>query len=88
MKKQSKKLNNKSIESFKIVKDIKRMSYELNLSKKMQIHLIFHTFMLQCCNQIILLQITETSVEFDEEYEVENILKKKMISEKAYYLIK
>jgi len=31
----SKKLNNKSIESFKIVKDIKKISYELDLFKKM-----------------------------------------------------
>ena len=42
----------------------------------MQIHSVFHAFMLQHCNQIILLQITEISVEFDEEYEIENILKK------------
>jgi len=35
MKKSSKKLNNKSIESFKIVKNIKKISYELDLFKKM-----------------------------------------------------
>jgi hypothetical protein len=44
--------------------------------------------MLQCCNQIISLQTTETSVELDEEYEVENILEKRMISEKVHYFIK
>jgi len=44
--------------------------------------------MLQHCNQIISLQITETSVELDEEYEIENILKKRMINEKVHYLIK
>ncbi len=87
-KMKSKKLSNKSIESFKIVKDIKRLSYELDLFKKMWIHLIFHTFMLQHCNQIIPLQITETSVKSDKEYEIKNILEKKMISEKAHYLIK
>jgi hypothetical protein len=75
IKKQSKKLNNKSIESFKIVRDIKKLSYELDLFKKMWIHSVFHAFMLQCCNQTISLQIIETSVEFNEEYEVENILK-------------
>jgi len=84
----SKKLSNRSIESFRIVKDIKRISYELDLFKKMQIHLIFHTFMLQHCNQIISLQITETSVESDEEYEIKNILKRKMISEEVHYFIK
>jgi len=44
--------------------------------------------MLQHCNQIISLQTTETSVEFDEEYEIENILEKTIISEKAHYLVK
>jgi len=88
MKMKSKKLRNKSIESFKIVRNIKKLSYELDLLKKMQIHSVFHAFMLQHCNQTIPLQITETSVESDEEYEIENILEKRMISEKAHYLIK
>ncbi len=46
----SKKLNNKSIKLFKIKKNIKELSYELDLLKKMQIHSVFHVFMLQCCN--------------------------------------
>jgi len=71
-----------------IVRDIKKISYELNLFKKIQIYLIFYAFMLQHCNQIILLQIIETSVKLDEEYEVESILKKRMISEKVYYFVK
>jgi len=44
--------------------------------------------MLQCCNQTISLQITETSVESDEEYEIENILRRRMINKKVHYLIK
>jgi len=84
----SKKLENKSIESFKIVRDIKKLSYELDLLRKMQIHSVFHAFMLQHCNQTISLQITKTYVEFNKEYEIENILKKRMISEEAHYLIK
>jgi len=76
IKQRSKKLNNKSIKSFKIKRNIKRLSYKLDLFKKMQIHSIFHAFMLQCCNQFISLQITETFVKFNEEYKVENILKK------------
>jgi len=64
----SKKLNNKSIELFKIKRNIKRLSYKLDLLKKMQIHSVFHAFMLQCCNQFISLQITETFVESDKEY--------------------
>jgi len=81
-------LNNKSIEPFKIKRNIKRLSYELDLLKKMQIHSVFHASMLQCCNQFIPLQITEMFVEPDEEYQVENILEKRMISEKTHYLIK
>jgi len=88
LKMKSKKLSNKSIESFKIVRDIKKLSYELDLLKKMQIHLIFHAFMLQHCNQTISLQTTETPVELNKEYEIENILEKRMISEKAHYLVK
>ncbi len=37
---------------------------------------------------IISLQIIKTFVESDEEYEIKNILKKRMISEKAHYFIK
>jgi len=44
--------------------------------------------MLQHCNQIIPLQITETPVEPNKEYEIENILEKRMISEEAHYLVK
>jgi len=88
VKQRSKKLNNKSIELFKIKRNIKKLSYELDLLKKIQIHSVFHAFMLQCCNQFISLQVTETFVELNEEYQVENILEKQMISEKAHYLIK
>jgi len=86
IKQRSKKLNNKSIKPFK--RNIKKLSYELDLLKKMQIHSIFHVFMLQCCNQFISLQIIKTFVELNEEYQVKNILKKWMISEKAHYLVK
>jgi len=76
VKQRSKKLNNKSIKLFEIKRNIKGLSYELDLLKKMRIHLVFHAFMLQCCNQFIPLQTTETSVEPDKEYQVENILEK------------
>jgi len=76
IKQRSKKLNNKSIKLFKIKRNIKGLSYELDLLKKMQIHSVFHTFMLQHCNQFIPLQIIKTPVELNEEYQVENILEK------------
>jgi len=84
----SKKLNNKSIKPFKIKRNIKEISYKLDLLKEMQIHSVFHAFMLQCCNQFIPLQTIKTSVKLDEEYQVKNILEKWMISGKAHYLIK
>ncbi len=84
----SKKLNNKSIELFKIKRNIKKLSYELDLLKEMWIHSVFHVFMLQCCNQFIPLQIIKTSVKLNEEYQVENILEQQMISEKTHYLVK
>jgi len=88
VKQRSKKLNNKSIKPFRIKRNIKRLSCRLGLLKKMQIHSVFHVFMLQCCNQFISLQIIETFVELNEKYQVENILKKRMINEKTHYLIK
>jgi len=88
VKRRSKKLNNKSIELFKIKRNIKGLSYELDLLKKMRIHSVFHVFMLQCCNQFISLQTIKTPVELNEEYQVENILEQQMISGKTHYLVK
>jgi len=88
VKQRSKKLNNKSIKLFKIKRNIKGLSYELDLLRKMWIHSVFHASMLQCCNQFIPLQTTEMFVELNKEYQVENILEKQMISEKAHYLIR
>jgi len=88
VKQRSKKLNNKSIKPFEIKRNIKGLSYKLDLLKKMQIHPVFHASMLQCCNQFIPLQTTEMSVESDKEYQVENILQKQMISEKTHYLVR
>jgi len=88
MRQRSKKLNNKSIEPFKVKRNIKKLSYELDLLKEMQIHSVFHAFMLQCCNQFIPLQTTETSVELNEKYKVESILKKRMVRGKTHYLVR
>ena len=84
----SKKLDHQSIEPFIIKRNIKDLSYELDLSKNMRIHSVFHAFMLQSCNQFISLQTKPTLIESDEEYEVERILGKKTISGTAHYLVK
>jgi len=44
--------------------------------------------MLQHCNQSIPLQATPTPVEPKTEYEVEDILEKRIISGEAHYLVK
>ena len=88
IKRVSKKLNHQSIEPFMIKKNIKNLSYELDLSVNMRIHSVFHAFMLQSCNQFIPLQIKPTLIESNEEYEVERILGKKIISGTVHYLVK
>ena len=87
-KQKSKKLNHKNIESFRILKNIKNLSYELKLSTKIKIHSVFYAFMLQQCNQDLLIQITEILVESDNEYKIETILKKRTISRESHYFIK
>ena len=84
----SKKLNHQSKEPFMIKRNIKNLSYKLDLSKNMRIHSVFHAFMLQSCDQFIPLQTKSTLIESDEEYEVERILGKKIISGTAHYLVK
>ncbi len=79
---------NKSIGPFMIKRNIKGLSYELDLPQGMRIHPVFHASMLQRCNQSIPLQATPTPVEPETEYEVEDILGKRMISEEAHYLVK
>jgi len=76
VKQRSKKLNNKSIRPFKVKRNIKELSYKLDLLKEMQIHSVFHAFMLQCCNQFIPLQTIKMFVKLNKEYQVENILEK------------
>jgi len=68
IKQRSKKLNNKSIKLFKVKRNIKKLSYKLDLLKEMQIHSVFYVFMLQCCNQFISLQTIEMFVELNKEY--------------------
>ena len=88
IKRASKNLNHHSIESFMIKRNIKNLSYELDLLKNMRVHSVFYAFMLQLCDQFILLQTQATLIELDEEYEVERILDKKMINETVHYLVK
>ena len=87
-KQKNKKLNHKNIESFKILRNIKDLSYKLKLSMKIKIHSVFYAFMLQWCNQDLSIQIIETLIEFNNEYKVEIILEKRTINRELHYLIK
>ena len=88
IKQVSKKLDHQSIGPFMIKRNIKDLSYKLDLPADMKIHSVLHAFMLQPCDQSIVLQTKPTPVEPDEEYEVERILGKKIISGAAHYLVK
>ena len=87
-KRVSKKLDHRSIGPFMIKRNIKDLSYELDLSADMRIHPVFHASMLQSCDQSIPLQTKPTLIEPDEEYKVKRILGKKIISGAAHYLVK
>ena len=87
-KRVSRKLDHQSIGPFMIKRNIKDLSYELDLPVDMRIHSVFHASMLQSCDQFIPLQTKPMLIEPDEEYEVERILGKKIISGTAHYLIK
>ena len=81
-------MDHQSIGPFMIKRNIKDLSYELDLSMDMRIHPVFHASMLQSCDQFIPLQTQPTLIEPDKEYEVERILDKKIISGTAHYLVK
>ncbi len=73
-KRQSKKLDAKKLGSFRIIWDIKGMSFELELPREMKIHPVFHASKLERCHQDISLQEEPISVEPDQKYVVANIL--------------
>jgi hypothetical protein len=72
----SDKLNHRKFGPFKILRDIKRITYELRLSMIMKIHLVFHVSLLK----LAFLEISEGSAPvlergmIEEEYEVKKII--------------
>ena len=88
----SNKLDHVKIRSFKIIRDIKEISFKLKLSEEMQWkHSVFHISLLK-------LALTEISIlrkvldnyllKQEEWYEIKQILKHKNINCKWYYLVK
>ena len=88
----SNKLNHVKIESFKIIRSIKRVSFELKLSKDMQWkHSVFHILLLEpALNTVsVLEQVLDNYLMKQEDwYEVEKILKHKNINKQKHYLVK
>ena len=92
MTRSSNKLNHVKIELFKIIRNIKEVSFELELSKEMQWkHSVFHISLLKPAsdNMPVLKQVSDNYLmEQESQYKVEKILKHKNINKKKYYLVK
>ena len=88
----SNKLNHVKIRPFKIIRNIKRISFELKLSEGMQWkHSVFHLSLLKSAlaEISILAQVLNNYLMKQEEwYEVEWILRHKDINCKWHYLVK
>ena len=90
--KKSNKLNHVKLELFKVLRNIKKINYELKLSTNMKKkHSIFHISLLKSAHS----DTSKTNIskkyiqsENKKEYEIEEILNKQLIDEKIHYLIK
>lgn len=90
---ESNKLNHVKIESFRVFKNIKETSFELELSNNMnRKHSVFHAFLLKSAHSDTSTQeLSNEYIEFDDnekEYEVEEILNTQLIDERSHYLVK
>ena len=84
------KLNYVKIEPFKILRNIKNISYKFELSNTMKRkHSVFHVSLLKSTHsETSNIIISKEYIESDEKYEVESILNKQLIDEKSHYLMK
>ena len=90
--KKNNKLNHVKLRSFKILRNIKKISYELKLSTNIKKkHSVFHISFLKSAHS----DTSKTNIskkyfqsEDEKKYEVEEILNKQLIDEKIHYLIK
>ena len=88
----SSKLNHVKIRLFKIVRNIKEVSFKLKLLKDMQWkHSVFHISLLEPVldNVLILKKVSDIYlIKQKDWYEVEKILEHKNINRQRYYLVK
>ena len=80
----SSKLNYIKIKSFKIIRNIKEVSFKLKLSKDMQWkHSVFHVLLLKLVsdNVLVLKQVSDNYlIKQEDQYKVKKILRHKNIS--------
>ena len=92
MTRSNNKLNYVKIELFKIIKNIKEVSFKLKLSKSMQWkYSVFHISLLKPASDIIsiLEQVSDNYLIKQEDwYEVKRILQHKNINKQRHYLVK
>ena len=88
----SNKLNHVKIRSFRIIRNIKEVSFKLELPEGMQWkHSVFHISLLKPAsdNMPVLKQVLNNYLmEQESQYKVEKILKHKDINKKEHYLVK
>ena len=88
----SNKLNHVKIGPFKIIRNIKRVSFKLELPEDMQWkHSVFHISLLKSAPDTILIleQVPDNYLmEQEDWYKVESILKHKDINKQKHYLVK
>ena len=85
-------MNHIKIESFKIIRNIEEVSFELKLLKDMQWkHSVFHVSLLKSASDkvLVLEQVSDNYLIKQEDwYEVKKILKHKNINRQKHYLVK
>jgi len=91
----TKKLKPRKLNPYKIFKNVSPISYELEFQKNIRIHPVIHVSDLELYYEdkrisfkIKQEQPTSITVNYEEEYEVEEILDKKKHYSKIQYLIK
>ena len=89
----TKKLSPKFIGPYIIIEKIPSVTYKLNLPLSLKIHPVFHISLLKSYNvtdefERILSSSAIITSDYEEEYEVESILDKRIIHKKPQYLVK
>lgn len=89
----SRKLDDKKLGPFKVIRQINPVAFELKLPKTMKIHPVFHVSLLEPKTKDIIQQMSTPAppppIEIDQdlEYEVDAVLDSKISRRKLFYLV-